>query len=219
MRLLVIFGIVGIFLVPSGAVCAQRHLHPPHGGKGAPGPFPHSFMIEWEDVPGAVKYEYVLSDNPQCFSGCPGDTRQGVVTSTSAFEYNLQEDTWYYWITRVYFSETDVSVWTNISSFLAASPEISTHIADVAPNPAVGEIAIHVDWGVNPAARFVRFSLYDLLGRQVAGPLRLEKSNPRFEVFRVPMDALPAGAYVARFVADGNPDNRNNRRSQTIVVY
>lgn len=205
--------------MPSSAAKAQRHLNPPHGGIGAPGPFPHSFVIEWEEVPGAVKYEYVLSDNPQCFSGCPGDTRQDVVTSTSAVEYNLQEDTWYYWITRVYLSETDVSVWTNISSFLAASPEISTHIADVAPNPAVGEASVHVDWGVNPAALFVQFTLYDLLGRRVVGPIRLDKSSPRFEVFRISTADLSSGVYIARFVADGNPDNRNNRRSQTVVVY
>lgn len=217
MRIFII--ILGIGLITSWSAHAQRHLNPPHGGNGAPGPFPHSFVIEWEEVPGALRYEYVLSDNPQCFSGCPGDTRAGIVTTTSAVEYNLQEDTWYYWITRVHFSETDASVWTNISSFLADSPEIATHIADVAPNPVAGEISVHVDWGVNPAAQFVLFTLYDLLGRRISGPLRLDKSSPRFEVFRIPTEALPAGVYVARFVAHGNLDNRNNRRSQTIVVY
>jgi hypothetical protein len=194
-------------------------VNPPHGARGAPGPFPHSFTIEWESVPGAIRYEYVLSDNPQCFSGCPGDTRQGFVQGTSTIEYNLQEDTWYYWITRVYFSESEKSVWTNISSFLADTPGISSHIASVAPNPATDVVTVRVDWGVNPAARFVQFTLFDLLGRKVAGPIRLDKSSLRFESFRVSAEGLAAGVYMARFIADGNPDNRNNRRSQTIVVY
>lgn len=80
-------------------------------------------------------------------------------------------------------------------------------------------MSVHVDWGVNPAARFVLFTLYDALGRRVSGPIRLSKSSPRFEAFRIPTEALPAGVYVARFLADGNPDNRNNRRSQTVVVF
>lgn len=98
-----------------------------------------------------------------------------------------------------------MTVWTNISLFLAHSPEISTHIADVAPNPAVGGITVHVDWRVNPAARFVQFSLYDLVGRRVAGPMRLEKASPRYEVFQVSAEALTAGVYVARFIATAIP--------------
>jgi hypothetical protein len=65
----------------------------------------------------------------------------------------------------------------------------------------------------------VQFTLFDLLGRKVAGPIRLDKSSLRFESFRVSAEGLAAGVYMARFIADGNPDNRNNRRSQTIVVY
>ena len=66
---------------------AQQHVSPRNGAKGVPGPFIHSFVIEWEAVPGAIGYEYVLSDNPLCFAGCPGDTRQERVTNTFAVEY------------------------------------------------------------------------------------------------------------------------------------
>ncbi|MEX0747660.1 MAG: hypothetical protein WD275_06640 [Rhodothermales bacterium] len=200
-------------------VLAQRHLSPTHGGDGVPGTFPHSFVISWESVPRAIAYEYVLSDNPQCFSGCPGDTRQAFVSGTTAIEFNLQEDTWYYWITRVHFEGGDVGVWTNISSFLARTPNISSGIASVSPNPSTDQISVHVDWGIEPVARFVEMTLFDLLGRRVVGPLRLEKSSPRFEVFRITPGGLASGIYVARFVADGNPNNINNRRSQTVTIF
>jgi len=203
----------------SGKVCAQPHLSPRHGEPGVPGPFPRSFIIEWGAVPGAVAYEYVLSDNPLCFAGCPGDTRQQKVTGTSAVEYNLQEDVWYYWITRVYMNDGEISVWTGITSFLALTPEPYSEIVQIAPNPAHERLKLYVDWGVSPVSLFVTAEIYDLLGRRLAGPITFHKSSPRFEIFDLPIPALPKGNYIGLFLLDGNPNNPNNRVTQKFVFY
>ena len=71
---------------------SQEPLAPPNGGDGIPGPFDKSFSIHWAPYPNAQAYEYVMSDNPLCFAGCPGDTRQRVLADTFATEYNLQVD-------------------------------------------------------------------------------------------------------------------------------
>ena len=199
-------------------VQAQRHISPPNGGNGVPGPFIHSFIIEWEAVAGAIGYDYVLSDNPLCFEGCPGDTRSAYVTGTTADEYNLQEGVWYFWITRVYFSETEVTEWSGISSFLAETPDVSEQLVQVAPNPVSDRILIHVDWAASPTARFLTVTLYNTLGQRLLGPVRFEKENPRLEIFELPVGGLPRGVYVAQFIFDGNLNNPNNKFAQTVVV-
>lgn len=197
---------------------AQEHLRPPNGAPGVPGPVPRSFVIEWAPVPGAVGYEYVMSDNPQCFAGCPGDTRQRFVTDTKAVEYNLQEDTWYYWITRVHFSETEVMPSTGISSFLADTPEIGADIIQVAPNPASQQISLRVDWAFSPASQFITFELYNVLGQHVMGPRRLSKAGFRYDAFTLEVERLPRGTYFGVAVMDGNPNNPNNRETHVVVL-
>jgi len=199
-------------------VQAQRHISPPNGGNGVPGPFIHSFIIEWEAVPGAIGYDYVLSDNPLCFEGCPGDTRSAFVTGTVAEEYNLQEGVWYFWITRVYFTETEVTEWSPISSFLAETPDISEQLVTVAPHPVTDRILIHVDWAANPTARYLTFILYDVLGQKLIGPVRFQQASPRLETFEILAGGLAAGIYIGQFVFEGNLNNPNNTVAQTIVI-
>lgn len=113
-----------IFIFCLSSVHAQTHLEPENGGDGLPGIVTGSFTIKWATVDSFSIYEYIMSDNPLCFTGCPGDTRQKKTISNSVTEFNLQEDVWYYWITRVYYLDGDTSYWSGISSFLAKTPLI-----------------------------------------------------------------------------------------------
>jgi hypothetical protein len=197
---------------------AQPHLSPPHGANGVPGIVPRSFVIEWGAVSGAVAYEYVLSDNPLCFAGCPGDTRQAKLTSRRATEFNLQENTWYYWITRVYLSgQAEPTVWTGITSFLANAPDPLRSLVVFAPNPTAGEIGLYVDWAVVPNARYVLVSIYDVYGRLVHTGIQIDRADGRFQRLAFGSQ-LPPGVYLGSYIVDGNPNNPNNTGMSSIVV-
>ncbi len=195
-----------------GDLSAQKHLLPPHNGDGVPGPAPHSFIIAWAPVRGAIAYEYVLTDNEFCFLGCSGDTRNRIVADTFAVEYDMQENIDYYWITRIHLENGDTTQWTLISSFRSINQALKP-LVNVAPNPVEGEIRLLFDWAATPDARSIVFSLFDLDGRQRVPDQFIPKRSAvtRFESHAIPVNGLPAGLYLAnlRIQATGDAPVRN----------
>jgi hypothetical protein len=193
------------FLVFPLLSLSQTHLSPADGADGTPGPIPKSFVISWEDVPDAVLYEYVLTDNQNCFEGCAGDTRQRMVQGTVALEYDLRDQRFYYWITRIYFANGDTSAWTKVSSFLAITPPVN-HAITIFPNPATnGKAFFRVDWGKDARISEVLVDRISLEGRVGESPLLFRKPNPfdRFTDFPFEMNA-GTGAYLLRFSLRNN---------------
>ena len=195
-----------------GDLSAQKHLLPPHNGDGLPGPAPHSFIIAWAPVRGAIAYEYVLTVNEFCFLGCSGDTRNRIVADTFAVEYDMQENIDYYWITRIYLENGDTTQWTLISSFRSVNQALKP-LVNVAPNPVEGEIRLLFDWAAAPEARSIVFSLFDLEGKQRMPDLFIPKRGvaTRFESQVIPVNGLPVGLYLAnlRIQAAGDAPVRN----------
>jgi hypothetical protein len=198
---------------------AQEHLSPKNGSLGIPGPFIGSFEIKWASVEGAISYEYVLSDNPLCFAGCPGDTRQEIVPDTSAFEFNLQEDKWYYWITRIIFSNNTFSPWVGISSFFAKTPEGKGELVQINPNPVTdGQINLSVDWALNPGANQFQVYLLNSLGVIIRNKIFAKSQGIRNEDFTIDVTKLSPGIWTIIINVDDNPNNPNNRLTQKVVI-
>ncbi len=197
---------------------AQTHLEPPDGGNGIPGPV-GSFVIKWSSVDSASAYEYVRSDNPNCFAGCSGDTRQDTVNDTTAILYNLRENTWYYWITRIYYTNGNTSNWSAISSFLAKTPE-AVRIVKIALNPLSDKtIIVNIDWLVNPDAKKISFELYSISGHKIVTKQFIEKNNAsRYQSYDLSFNTIPKGLYIAVFIVDANPNNPNNKIIHKIIV-
>ncbi|MBW8051494.1 MAG: hypothetical protein FVQ77_14380 [Cytophagales bacterium] len=213
--------IVSILLVSVGGFSfsfAQIHLEPPDGKDGVPGPVAGSFIIKWASVDSAIAYEYVITTNSLCFVGCTGDTRQKKVNDTTAIEYNL-ENTWYYWITRIYYTNGNTSNWSAISSFLAKTPEV-VRIVKIALNPLRDKtITLNIDWLVNPNAKKISFELYSISGHKIVTNRFIEKNNAsRYQSYDLSFNTIPKGLYIAVFIVDDNPNNPNNKIIHKIIV-
>lgn len=198
---------------------AQTHVLPENGGNGISWRYNKSFVITWEAVENAVAYEYVISDNPLCFRGCSGDTRYAMVKDTVAISFEMQDNKWYYWTTRV-ITETDTSYWSEISSFLTSVPENGPQLFTVFPNPLqTGEpLQISVDWFSNPRAREIEVTLYDTRGNLLSKEKYNKSKGPvRFESFEI-RSKVPPGNYIAIFIIDDNPHVPENRIIKKIVV-
>jgi len=194
----------------SGHLAAQIHLAPQSGSDGIPGAVANSFVIIWEQEPDAVDYEYVMSNNRQCFETCPGDTRQhNTGGDTIATEMNLIADRWYYWITRVIYENGEFSDWTAISNFYTKTPEGKGEIAFIAPNPAKDKLLnITIDWATNINARSLTMQILDLNGHQIAAPFQVDKQAGRFQKASFPVFFLPAGVFFLQIAVDENQNDR-----------
>lgn len=179
------------------SVSAQPHIYPKNGEDGLPGTESNSFLIGWQTIPNAIGYQYVMSDNPRCFVGCSGDTRFQTVTDTFAVEFNLQQDHWYYWITRIIYVNGDTSLWSTISSFVTTGIEDSPQM--ITPtNPTAHEgLTLHIDWGLDPNAVELNYRLININGYEMIAD-SYSKPHPdlRFDRFSIPTPALPGGYYV-----------------------
>ncbi len=208
-------------LIAETSCIAQIHLEPVNGENGIPGPISGSFIIKWASVDSAIYYEYIVSDNPLCFEGCPGDTRQKTTPDTTATEYNLQEGKMYYWITRVYYLNGDTSYWSAIpSSFLAKTPPEANpdEIVNILPNPCAKEnITFKIDWYVNPKAREINISIYSVFGFKIS-EYNIEKENTRYQEHKLNVTSFTKGAYVALIILDDNPNNPNNRIIRKFII-
>lgn len=160
----------------------QIHLAPVHRGEGLAGPEPHSFVMIWEQVPGALRYQYVLTDNAQCFLNCAGDTRQGFTEDTLLIAPELLEETWYYWITRVWFADGDSSEWTLPSAFFTYTPPVDSLIS-LRGAGSGGPLALRIDWAAHKDLAEIRLHWTDLQGRSYPGPvLRRDQPISRFQL-------------------------------------
>ncbi|MEM6262106.1 MAG: hypothetical protein AAGI38_06325 [Bacteroidota bacterium] len=191
----------------SGAYAlAQTPILPENGGAGIPGPVAGSFGIYWQVEPGAISYEYVLTDNPQCFVGCPGDTRQQTVGSLGAVEFDLRDSVWYQWMVRAKFPDGDSTAWSVVSSFLTLTPELGAPLM-VFPNPAVFEINLKIDWAVATNVKEVTAVMLDEWGRVVQPQSRLSNELPlarsrfnRSNTIRFRLEGMPGGRYFLKVI-------------------
>lgn len=209
------------FLLSLMMLKAQVHRFPDQGEKGVPGAVHNSFVIGWGGIEGAKAYQYVLSDNPLCFSGCSGDTREKFTEDTVAVEYNMQPDTWYYWITRIIYTKGDTSEWSLISSFFAENPEDSrAKLVSIAGNPVSGpELPLRFDWGLNPEASQVKLKLMDLNGNILRNVLVTRSTGVRFENREIPFEELAPGLYILDVVISGNLNNINNTFTLKVIRH
>ena len=198
-RILVLLGLT--FLFPFSGI-GQDHLAPLRGDNGIPGTIPGSYIIKWAAVPGAVAYEYVLTNNELCFANCPGDTRQSLVTATEAVEFDLQDSTFYFWITRVVFGTGDTSDWTLPSYFLATAPDLSRPLAVSVPKEDRSQsLEIRLDWSSLAEAERVDLEVFTLNGKRIyrhPTSLRRQGVSQRFARYSLPFAPASPGFYAIR---------------------
>lgn len=210
MRQLFLF--ICICVLISGAK-AQEHAFPIHQGLGVPGPEPRSFLIGWYALPGAVAYEYILTDNFLCFSGCAGDTREGLVYDTVVIEYELLRDKQYYWITRAVFDNGERGPWSLISEFWSWTPPLEP-LLQPAPHPVQGPLRLQVDWGANPEADLLELSIFSLDGSSMMVNQEIRPSSlSRKEELVLQEPFLPAGMYLLRIL----PKNNDGRQFLPVI--
>ncbi|MDP5170915.1 MAG: T9SS type A sorting domain-containing protein [Bacteroidia bacterium] len=192
-------------LLSFGFTQAQQHASPTNMALGVPGPAARSFVIAWHPAPGAVAYEYILTDNFLCFAGCAGDTRQRMSTDTTAIEYELLIDKQYYWVTRVHFANGEIGPWSLISEFWSYTPDLMP-ILQVAPNPVEEDFRVLLDWGANEDVDFLRVRMISLDGQLVYGPvmIRPETAFSRMETLVWEEVDLPPGQYFLQVEAESN---------------
>ena len=185
---------------------AQAHLEPVDGADGIPGPVSNSFYFSWAIVDSAEGYEYILSNNSQCFAGCAGDTRQAFTGETpSALEYNLIEGISYYWITRIIYKNGSKSSWSSITSFRAITPPYinPTELVRLGPNPSSNKLQIEIDWDFRPEAKELNFDLYTINGVKISSNVITKQSqNIRIQTYEYPTSHLKEGIYIAWYVSD-----------------
>ncbi len=220
MRRIYFFLLLLYAIVTSPLGYGQNHVLPENGSDGIMWKYNNSFIISWESVTTAVAYEYVISDNPLCFRGCSGDTRNGIVKDTFAISFSMQKNKWYYWVTRV-ITENDTSYWSDISSFRSKIPENSQSLFKLSPNPiAVGRPwNLSVDWLVNPSAKTINIVLYDLKGLiRFQGTYNKSAGGVRFDEFQIDVGPLQSGLYIGIYKVDDNPNVDSNRIREKLIV-
>jgi hypothetical protein len=183
----------------SWPVLAQER-YPANDSAGIAGTVPNAYLIAWSPVPGAVGYEYVVSDNPQCFVGCAGDTRQAFVRDTAALEYDLQINHRYYWILRTYYADGDTSGWSLIYSFTTGEPSFERQMVLLTPNPIQeGVIQLRFDWAQHPRAAAVTLRLIGPQGRELGSEtFQPRQQLVRYGHFRWAVPGLAPGRYLLR---------------------
>ncbi|MEL6652032.1 MAG: hypothetical protein AAFQ87_14615 [Bacteroidota bacterium] len=208
-----------LLILQSVPALAQLNRFPSNGEEGMPSAIPNSFLIGWSPYEDAIGYEYVVSDNAQCFVGCSGDTRQEYVIDTVGVEFNLVPERWYYWIVRIHFANGDTSQFSSIYSFFTEPPTDQSRLLTVASNPIIGnEVKFLFDWAQNDDAIEISVNLYDQQGnRRKQMKYRRGLTALRFEEVMVPIDDLPAGYYFLD-VLIGNQNNRNNFYTVKLMV-
>jgi hypothetical protein len=216
----ILFFLFSLALLGISPLAGQVHRYPENGGQGVAGSVPGAYIIGWNHYEGALAYEYVLSDNPLCFIGCAGDTRNSVVFDSLAVEFNLAPQRWYYWITRIYFPDGDTSHWSPISSFFTENQDDLPKLVAPLNNPVSGpEMTFLIDWARNPEAQEISIKLYNQNGfllRSLTN--RRNLAGARFEEIRVPIDGLPIGIYLVEVLAESPQNNRNNFFSLKVQV-
>lgn len=179
---------------------AQVHAYPEDGARGIPGQEDRSYVFGWKAVEGASAYEYILTDNPFCFSnfGCPIQT--GTTGDTFAIGRELTEDWSYYWITRVIYANGDSSAWSNPSEFIAQDPPQLPLLSTV-PNPNFNnEIRVRLNWAASSDLDRVAISVFDSQGKMVLPPQTFLIQNSPFQMQSLLLNKkkLPLGMYFIR---------------------
>jgi hypothetical protein len=180
------------------AALAQRY--PDNDSAGIAGTVPNSYVIAWRAFDHAVGYEYVLSDNPLCFTGCAGDTREAFVRDTVAIAYDLQINHRYYWILRRHLANGDTSLWSLIYSFTTGETDFNRQMIVPAPNPiAERQIRLRLDWAQNPRANRVTLTLLSPSGQQLREEtFQAGRAYIRYDMIEWPAADLAPGRYLLR---------------------
>lgn len=196
---------------------------PANGSLGVEGQLSNSFVIRWSPVEGIESYEYVLTDNPNCFAGCGGDTRQKKIVDTLAVEFALQSNTWYYWIIKYNFSDSTESTWSPIFSFLATKSKESSPIISAFPtlfSSGDHELTVELNWEANPTFSIYSFQLSAISGEFFfSSPTYIkETTSLRFESRIIKIPNLPPGLYFIEFLLQNDGNTKIERFQQKIVV-
>ncbi|MEM9984071.1 MAG: hypothetical protein AAF804_03160 [Bacteroidota bacterium] len=187
-----------LLLLTLSSARAQFGRTPTNGEEGIPGTIPNSYVISWRTLPEATGYEYVLSDNPLCFEGCAGDTRQAYVRDTLAIEFNLAPQRRYYWIIRTYLKDGDTTEWSLIYSFSTSQTDFERRMIQPAPSLVEdGVLRFRLDWAQNPRANTLDLTLISP-GGQLLLSRRIQHAETliRYQDLSWPLPQLGPGTYL-----------------------
>lgn len=187
-----------LLMGPLLSVWAQFGRTPDNGEEGIPGTIPNSYVISWQTLPDATGYEYIVSDNPLCFEGCAGDTRQAFVRDTLAIEFNLAPQRRYYWIIRTYLKDGDTTEWSLIYSFNTSQTDFERRMIQPAPSLVEdGVLRFRLDWAQNPRANTLDIKLIGPSGRLLlTRRVQNDETLIRYQNLSWPLPQLGPGTYL-----------------------
>jgi hypothetical protein len=200
-------------------VLGQSHLAPFYRGGNIPGPVPGSFVIAWEHVPGAVGYDYVLTDNESCTAGCAGDTRESVTADSFAVAYDLREGAVYYWISRIRYADGTASEWSRISRFEAVTPDLRP-LVTLAGNPVSDDqLQISLDWAAIGYVSELCYELTDLRGITVSRQTCITRGTAsRLDQATLSVAGLPAGLYRLVYTPLDREGRAYPQRTEAVMI-
>jgi len=186
---------------------APLQISPTNGSNGVSGTASNSFIIQWDTVPNAAYYEWVISNSHLCFKGCAGDTRDGTTVNTSAVSFNFPPNSWYYWIVRAILTTGDTTGSSPIFSFRTVSSENENPYITLSVDAASDKINIGVEWVIEPQVKELTYDLYTEAGQKIisAEKIKLKQDQAiRQEWYPITSISLQPGNYVFVFTRDIN---------------
>ena len=171
------------------------------------GIYRNSYKLSWAKQSNVIGYEYIVTDNPLCFAGCIGDTKQAITEDTSIIIFPNNENIPYFWKIRPVYSENDtLKEWLRINTFSTTYPkEISTNASiTIYPNPAVHEkLFLKIDWSLLENTQLLPLTIYTLLGVPIYANNTLVSRNntlTKFTEYEIDIRTLPPQNYIIEFI-------------------
>ncbi|MCU0430335.1 MAG: hypothetical protein MUF42_10230 [Cytophagaceae bacterium] len=178
------------------------------GQQVAPGLFEGSYVLTWNKSGVISRYEYILTDNPQCTSGCLGDTKEAIVQDTSVLVFPTFQSKTYYWRIRPVLQENgDGGDWSSIYRFYVSESNASAAQAIfVAPNPCnESHIQIRINWNL-VSSSLLEYKLFKADGStqsirsgSIEKPTYVRDSDALIEV-----EGISKGLYMLDFFENNN---------------
>lgn len=171
-----------------------------------PGKYKNSFVLSWEKSDTVSKYEYVVSDNPECFGGCVGDTKNATVFGNEATVFPKFENKTYYWKVRPIVQEGDSTLyWSAIHSFETNYPEEqkASTLATLFPIPNyANQLTLRIDGSMLQNNESLKAIVYDNRGNNLIEFTITHSFESRFIDFVIPIESLSSGHYSLSIISD-----------------
>jgi len=195
MNQFILVGLLTLFSITTNAQYEVTH-----------GKYDNSYILSWTPIDSITEYEFVVTDNSNCYAGCSGDTRSELISKNEVLIFPTYKNKTYYWRIRPVLSTYDTTQnWSSISSF-ETDYKIEYEEIDfisIYPNPSIHKnSSLKIDLSdVNQNAS-IHYSIHDLKGNRIdqlsATIERKELDEKKYYVKQIDLSSIPSGSYMLK---------------------